>query len=78
VQTEFYGKAPVEAYVGGSVPAISYLNAAGVPAPVSLGIQRSDENFHGDNKFMRIASFVKGQRLFAMMLHALVGQPFQQ
>lgn len=54
------------------------IEAAGVPAPVSLDFQRSDENFHGDNKFMRIASFEKGQRLFAMMLHALVGQPFQQ
>jgi len=78
VQTEFYGMAPVEAYVGGSVPAISFLNAAGVPAPVSLGIQRSDENFHGDNEYMRIARFEKGQRLYAMMLHALVGQPSQK
>ena len=74
VQTEFYGQAPVETYVGGSVPAISYLKAAGVPAPVSLGIQRSDENFHADNEYMRIASFEKGQRLWAMILHALVGQ----
>jgi hypothetical protein len=31
--------------------------------------------FDADNEFMRIASFEKGQRLHAMMLHALVDQP---
>lgn len=75
VQTAFYGQPPVEAYVGGSVGALSYLKAADAPNLVSLGIQRSDENFHADNEYMRIASFEKGQRLFAMILHALVGQP---
>ena len=38
----------------------------------------ADEGFHADNEFMRIASFEKGQRLFAMMLHALVDQQVKQ
>jgi acetylornithine deacetylase/succinyl-diaminopimelate desuccinylase-like protein len=78
VQTAFYGKAPAELYVGGSVPALSYITAAGAPNLAALGFQRADENFHANNEFMRIASFEKGQRLYAMMLHALVGQPSRQ
>lgn len=75
VQTAFYGKPPAELYVGGTVGALSYLKAAGAPNLAALGIQRADEGFHADNEFMRISSFEKGQRLYAMMLHALVGQP---
>jgi len=75
VQTAFYGQPPTEVYAGGSVPSLSYMKAAGAPNMVALGTQRGDEGFHADNEFMRIASFEKGQRLYAMMLHALVGQP---
>jgi acetylornithine deacetylase/succinyl-diaminopimelate desuccinylase-like protein len=78
VQTAFYGKPPAELYVGGTVGALSFLKAAGAPNLASLGIQRADEGFHADNEFMRIGSFEKGQRLYAMMLHALVGQPSQR
>jgi acetylornithine deacetylase/succinyl-diaminopimelate desuccinylase-like protein len=75
VQTAFYGKPPAEIYAGGGVPSLSYLKAVGAPNMAALGFQRADEGFHADNEFMRIASFEKGQRLYAMMLHALVGQP---
>jgi acetylornithine deacetylase/succinyl-diaminopimelate desuccinylase-like protein len=51
------------------------MKAAGAPVPVSLGVQRADENFHGNDEFMRISSFETGQRLWATMLHALVDQP---
>ena len=71
VQTAFYGKPPAELHVGGSVAALSYTSAAGAPNLAALGVQRADEVFHADNEFMRISSFEKGQRLYAMMLHAL-------
>jgi acetylornithine deacetylase/succinyl-diaminopimelate desuccinylase-like protein len=75
VQTEFFGKEPRVLYVGGGVPALSYVPDAGGPSLVSFSFQRSDENFHADNEYMRIPSFRKGQRMFARLMHALVGQP---
>jgi acetylornithine deacetylase/succinyl-diaminopimelate desuccinylase-like protein len=78
VQTAFYGQPPAEVYCPGSVPALSYLKVSGAPNFPALGVQRADEGFHADNEFMRISSFEKGQRLYAMMLHALVGQPLRE
>jgi acetylornithine deacetylase/succinyl-diaminopimelate desuccinylase-like protein len=75
VLTEFFGKEPNILYVGGGVPALSFVPDAGGPALVSFGFQRSDENFHADNEYMRISSFRSGQRAYARLLHALVGQP---
>jgi acetylornithine deacetylase/succinyl-diaminopimelate desuccinylase-like protein len=75
VLTEFFGKAPKVIYVGGGVPALAHVPGAGGPQLVSFGFQRSDEGFHADNEFMRIASFRKGQRMYARLLHALVDQP---
>ncbi len=75
VLTEVFGKVPRILYVGGGVPALAYVPEAGGPNLVTFGFQRSDEGFHADNEFMRIASFRKGQRAYARLLHALVGQP---
>jgi len=75
VLTEFFGKEPRVLYVGGGVPALAYVPESGGPVLVTFGFQRSDEGFHADNEFMRIASFQKGQRAYARLLHALVGQP---
>jgi acetylornithine deacetylase/succinyl-diaminopimelate desuccinylase-like protein len=75
VLTEFFGKEPAVLYVGGGVPALSFVPDAGGPQLVSFGFQRSDEGFHADNEFMRIASFQKAQRAYARLLHAVVEQP---
>ena len=75
VLTEFFGKEPRILYVGGGVPALAYVPQAGGPDLITFGFQRSDEGFHADNEFMRIDSFRKGQRAYAQLLHALVGQP---
>jgi acetylornithine deacetylase/succinyl-diaminopimelate desuccinylase-like protein len=75
VQTDFFGKAPKVLYVGGGVPALSYVPDAGGPPLVPFSFQRSDEGFHADNEYLRIDSFEKGQRAYAQLLHALVGQP---
>ncbi len=62
-------------YVGGGVPALAHVPAAGGPQLVSFGFQRSDEGFHADNEYMRLPSFRKGQRMIAQLFHAIVGQP---
>lgn len=72
IQTAFYGKAPAELYVGGTVGALSYMKAAGAPNLAALDIQRATEGFHAVNEFIRISSFEKGQRLYAMMLYGLI------
>ncbi len=75
VLTEFFGREPKILYVGGGVPPLSYVPDAGGPSLVTCGFQRDDEGFHADDEFMRIASFRKGQRIYARLLHAFVGQP---
>ncbi|MCK5441885.1 MAG: M20/M25/M40 family metallo-hydrolase [Maribacter sp.] len=74
VLTDFFNKSPLILYLGGSVPALSSIPDAGGPNLVSVGFQRSDENFHADNEFMRIDSFKKGQRIYINLLHAFVNQ----
>lgn len=78
VQTEVFGKPPRILYVGGSVGPASFISDAGGPKIISFGFQQADENFHGDNEFMRISSFVKAQRAYTRLFHALVGQPLQK
>jgi acetylornithine deacetylase/succinyl-diaminopimelate desuccinylase-like protein len=75
VLTEYFGKPPLVLYVGGGVPALSFVPSAGGPQLVSFGFQRSDEGFHADNEFMRIPSFKTGQRAYARLIHALADQP---
>ena len=77
VLTEFFGKAPKVLYVGGGVPALAYVPEAGGPQLTTFSFQRSDEGFHADNEYLRIDSFKKGQRAYAQLLHALVGQPLR-
>lgn len=74
VLTDFFGISPKILYIGGTIPALSFIPQAGGPDLVSIGFQRSDENFHADNEFMRIDSFKKGQRIYAQLLHAFVNQ----
>ena len=78
VLTEFFGKEPKVLYVGGGVPALSYVPAAGGPQLTTFSFQRSDEGFHADNEYLRIDSFKKGQKAYANLLHALVGQPLRE
>ena len=68
-------KPPLVLYVGGGVPALSFVPSTGGPQLVSFGFQRSDEGFHADNEFMHIPSFKTGQRAYARLIHALVDQP---
>ncbi|MBJ2137620.1 M20/M25/M40 family metallo-hydrolase [Paraglaciecola chathamensis] len=74
VLTDFFGTPPIIVYIGGSVPALSSVPDGGGPNLVSIGFQRSDENFHADNEYMRIDSFKKGQRIYMDLLHAFVDQ----
>jgi len=75
VQTEVFGKPPIISYVGGGVGPASFMAEAGGPKLVSFGFQQADENFHGNNEYMRITSWEKAQRAYPRLFHALVGQP---
>ena len=77
VQTEVFGKPPKILYVGGGVGPASFIADAGGPKLISFGFQQSDENFHGNNEYMRITSWEKAQRAYPRLIHALVGQPLQ-
>jgi len=77
VQTEVFGKPPRILYVGGSVGPASFIADAGGPKLISFGFQQADENFHGNNEYMRIPSWEKAQRAYPRLFHALVGQPLQ-
>jgi len=77
VQTEVFGKPPKILYVGGGVGPASFIADAGGPKLISFGFQQADENFHGNNEYMRITSWEKAQRAYPKLFHALVGQPSQ-
>jgi len=63
--------------VGGGVGPASFIADAGGPKLISFGFQQADENFHGNNEYMRISSWEKAQRAYPSLFHALVGQPKQ-
>jgi len=75
VQTEVFGKPPKILYVGGGVGPAAFIADAGGPKLVSFGFQQADENFHGNNEYMRLSSWDKALRAYPTLLHALVGQP---
>ncbi|HXV79225.1 MAG TPA: M20/M25/M40 family metallo-hydrolase, partial [Candidatus Binatia bacterium] len=75
VQTEVFGKPPKILYVGGGVGPASFIADAGGPKLVSFGFQQVDENFHGNNEYMRLSSWDKALRAYPTLFHALVGQP---
>lgn len=77
VQTEVFGKPPRILYVGGGVGPASFIADAGGPKLISFGFQQSDENFHGNNEYMRLSSWEKAQRAYPRLFHALVDQPLQ-
>ncbi len=75
VQTEVFGKPPKILYVGGGVGPAAFIADAGGPKLVSFGFHQADENFHGNNEYMRISSWNKARRAYPTLFHALVGQP---
>ena len=74
VLSEFFGKPPKVLFIGGSIASLSYVPSYGGPNLVSFGFQRSDENFHANNEFMRIDSFKKGQRAYVRLIHSYLNQ----
>ena len=78
VQTEVFGQPTPVLYVGGGVGPASFIADAGGPKLISFGFQQADENFHGNNEYMRITSWEKAQRAYPALFHALVGQPLKE
>jgi acetylornithine deacetylase/succinyl-diaminopimelate desuccinylase-like protein len=69
--TDLYGKEPYYVRMGGSVPVCeTFLTSLGAYT-VSLGFGLDDENVHAPNEFLRVGSFEKGQRAWAMLLERI-------
>lgn len=71
VLEDVYGKAPYFDRSGGTVPVVDvFLSNLGTYS-VGLGFGLDDENVHAPNEFLRIASFERGQRVWAEVLQRL-------
>jgi acetylornithine deacetylase/succinyl-diaminopimelate desuccinylase-like protein len=71
VLTAVYGREPYYARVGGSVPvAETFLTNLGAYT-VMFGFGLDDEQIHAPDEFMRLASFERGQRAWALLLGRL-------
>jgi acetylornithine deacetylase/succinyl-diaminopimelate desuccinylase-like protein len=71
VLQDLYGREPYRIRSGGTVPVnflfLQYLNAYTIVFAFGL----RDERIHSPNEFFRIASFVRGQKAYGMLLHRL-------
>ncbi len=71
VLREMYGRDPYYARSGGSIPVCTlFLNSLGVYT-VNFAFGLDDELIHSPNEFHRIASYLKNQRGYCMLLHRL-------
>jgi len=75
VLTDVYGQEPMVGYVGGGVGVLAQMRYIVGRDLITFGFQREDENFHSANEFLRLSDFQIGQRAYAQLLHAHVGQP---
>ena len=71
VHLDLYGKEPLYARSGGSIPVCSlFLDNLGVYT-VNFGFGLSDERIHSPNEFYRLSSFELGRRAYCMLLERL-------
>jgi acetylornithine deacetylase/succinyl-diaminopimelate desuccinylase-like protein len=78
VLTDVYGQEPMIGYVGGGVPVLAYMRYLTGRDLTTFGFQREDENFHSANEFLRLSDFKIGERAYAQLLYAHVGQPLRE
>jgi acetylornithine deacetylase/succinyl-diaminopimelate desuccinylase-like protein len=71
VLTELYGREPYHVRIGGSVPVAEMFLSNLQAYTLSFGFGLSDERFHAPNEFLRLVSFERGQRAWAMLLGRL-------
>lgn len=71
VLASVYGKAPLQARLGGSIPVMSTLHDhLGIHA-VMFGFSHADENLHAPDEFFRLDAFRKGQTAYGRLLERL-------
>ena len=74
IHREFYGKDPVFARGGGSIPVCTlFLNHLGVYT-VNFAFGLDDELAHSPNEFFRIDSFERGQKAYCRLLERLADE----
>jgi acetylornithine deacetylase/succinyl-diaminopimelate desuccinylase-like protein len=71
VHLKLYGKEPLYVRSGGTIPVCSmFLDSLGVYT-LNFGFGLNDERIHSPNEFFRLASFVRGQVGYCMLLEQL-------
>jgi acetylornithine deacetylase/succinyl-diaminopimelate desuccinylase-like protein len=74
VLSELYGRSPYYTRSGGSVPVCeTFLTNLGAYT-VSFGFGLNDEHFHAPDEFLRLKSYQRGQKAWAMLLQRLGAQ----
>ncbi len=73
VLKEVYGREPYWTRTGGTVPVCSLFQRVVGMDTVLFGFSLNDENMHGPDEFMRLASFDKAQRAFGLVMEKLAG-----
>ncbi len=68
---ELYGKNPLPARTGGSVPILAFFSEHLGVQSVGFGFGLPDEGIHGPDEFFRLSSFVRGQHAYIRLLDRL-------
>jgi acetylornithine deacetylase/succinyl-diaminopimelate desuccinylase-like protein len=71
VLAEVYGREPYDVRMGGSVPITSLFKQALGAESIGFGFGLEDELIHSPNEFLRLTSYDKGQRAWALLLSRL-------
>jgi acetylornithine deacetylase/succinyl-diaminopimelate desuccinylase-like protein len=67
----FSGGAPVDVYVGGSIPICTYFRRSLGADMLNFGWSVGDENLHAPNEFIRLENFRRGAHAYCRMLKRL-------
>ncbi|MBW1689480.1 MAG: dipeptidase [Deltaproteobacteria bacterium] len=74
VLRDIYGREPYRIRSGGTVP-VNFLFLQHLKAyTIVFAFGLRDERIHSPNEFFRLASFIRGQKAYGMLLHRLEGE----
>jgi acetylornithine deacetylase/succinyl-diaminopimelate desuccinylase-like protein len=71
VLTGLYGRPPHYVVLGGTIPVCALFQEALGVDTVQFGFGLDDENLHGPDEFLRLASWERGQAAYGLLLHRL-------
>ena len=71
VLTRLYGREPLAAYMGGTIPVCGILKSALGAYTINFGFALDDEHVHSPDEFFRLASFRRSQQAYGLILEEL-------